>query len=79
MAYDKTKLRLVGGYPGDNLYTYTTPDAVATVVASDYFGAAETDYGLAVGDIILAKTGGNAAVDLLLVSGVNPATVVNGS
>jgi hypothetical protein len=79
MAYDKTKLRLVGGYPGDNLYTYNTSDDIATVVASDYFGDAETDYGLSVGDLIVAKTSDNAAVDLLVVGGVNPATVVNGS
>jgi hypothetical protein len=79
MAYDKANLRLVGGYPGDNLYIYSTPDAIADVTASDYFGDAETDYNLTAGDIIVAKTGDNAAVDLLVVGGTNPATVVNGS
>lgn len=79
MAYEKSNLRLIGGYPGDNLYTYATSDAVATVVADDYFGDAETDYNLSVGDIVIAKTGDNAAIDLLLVSGTDPLTVVNGS
>lgn len=79
MAYDKTRLRLIGGYPGDNLYTYSTSDAIASVVESDYFGDAENDYNLCVGDIIIAKTGDNAAVDLLVVGGTDPLTVVNGS
>ncbi|BCS87332.1 hypothetical protein [Pseudodesulfovibrio sediminis] len=77
MAYNKENLRLVGGYPGDNLYIYSSDDAIATVITSDYFGDAENDYNLTAGDIIIAKTGDNAAADMLVVSGVSPATVVN--
>ncbi|MBI9078303.1 MAG: hypothetical protein JEY79_01025 [Pseudodesulfovibrio sp.] len=79
MAYDKTKLRLVGGFTGDNVYTYKTADLVAAVVASGYFDNAETEYNLSPGDIIIAKTGDLAAIDLLMVATVGPVTVVNGS
>ncbi|WP_285907661.1 hypothetical protein [Pseudodesulfovibrio pelocollis] len=79
MAYSKDNLRLVGGFTGNNLFTYETDDALATVVASGYFTPAEGEYNLNAGDIIIAKTGDNTAIDLLLVNGVSPATVVNGT
>lgn len=55
-------------------------DAIATVIASGYFNdvAGEID----AGDVIVAKSGNNAAVDMLIVTsarGVTPVTTVNGT
>ncbi|GAB7024702.1 hypothetical protein [Salidesulfovibrio brasiliensis] len=79
MAYASNDLRLIGGYPGQQLFLYKTADDLATTVASGYFDDAAEDYNLGTGDIVLAVTGTNAAVDVLVINSIGPVTVVNGS
>jgi hypothetical protein len=82
MAYDATHLRLLGGVPGQQIFLYSTADALSTVVASGYFDAAADHYNLSTGDVLLAvcSTGGTKTVDLLVATvAAGTATVINGS
>lgn len=69
-----TLVKLAGAEP--QLHIYTTPDAVATVVASGYFNAVTSN--LKRYDVILCigSTGGTPTIDVLTVtSATNAATV----
>jgi len=58
---------------GNTLFTYRTTDAIATVIADDYFGPIAKDRQMRVGDTIIAttSTGGTVAIDLLTIIGVD--------
>ena len=62
----------------NSLWYYTDGDAIGDIDNDDYFLADYNNF--AVGDIIIVNSGGNAAVDILLVSvqdgGTNLNTVV---
>lgn len=68
----KDLYKIAGAEPG--IWIYETADAVATVVASGYFNNATNE--LKQGDIILAITGGNAALRLLFVNSATGAATV---
>lgn len=82
MAFIRTDMHIVGGQTGNanKLLMYTTPDAIATVIASGYFNDASEI--LDVNDVIfvVSSTGGTPAVTITYVnsnaSGV--VDVVNG-
>ncbi len=57
MAYDDSKMRLVGGVPGQQLFLYRSADAKATVMASGYFNDAVVEYNLSAGDVVVAVCG----------------------
>ena len=75
MAFDPKRMVLLSNGDGQKLYLYRTADAVAAVIAADYFlpfqgQLDENDVVLAVG-----STGGAQTVDLLVVTGSIPSTV----
>ncbi len=80
MAYETSnpakKISQMG--PSNSLWYYTDGDAIGTIDNDDYFLADYNNF--AVGDIIIVNSGGNAAVDILLVTvqdgGTNLNTVV---
>lgn len=57
MSYDSTKMRLMGGVPGQQLFMYQTADAIGDVDESGYFDEAVEQYNLTTGDVILCVTG----------------------
>lgn len=57
MAYDCTKMRLMGGVPGQQLFMYHTADLIDDVDESGYFDEAVDQYNLSSGDVILCVTG----------------------
>ena len=75
MAFDKTYLTRVGGSATQQLWTYRTADAQATVKAEDYFLDMIDDF--LVNDIILATCvyGGTQVISVLTVTNVT--TTVN--
>jgi len=68
MALDLTKLTVIGQSPDCTLWSYTTPDAAATVDTANYFDGALQH--LKVGDFILARvaTGGSIAFGIFVVN-----------
>lgn len=70
MAFDKAYLTRVGGSATQQLWTYMTADAQATVVAADYFLDMIDDF--LVNDIILATCvmGGTQVISILTVTNV---------
>lgn len=81
MAFETAGMGLLN--PGGNarLYVYSTTDAIASVVAADYFLPFHAQ--LQKGDCILVagSTGGTPTADLLVVNAVSSSgvTVVNGT
>lgn len=81
MAYSLNGLYQVGpGGSAPRLWMYSTADAIATVIAADYFLSAINE--LEVNDVIIAvtSTGGTPAVTFTYVNANDGATidVVNG-
>lgn len=63
MAFDKTKFAgLTGADRGQGIFHYNTTDAIATVVAANYFANADIVHQIAVGDFILVKASDKYAV-----------------
>ena len=52
--------------PSNSLWYYTDGDAIGTIDDDNYFILSHAE--LKVGDIIFVNSGGNAAVDILMVS-----------
>lgn len=57
MAYESSKMRLMGGVPGQQLFLYRSEDDAAQVAASGYLDQAVEEYHLCDGDIVIAVTG----------------------
>lgn len=65
MAYSHPSLNRIGGQgEGPALWTYSTADVKTTVDGAGYFNAAAND--LAVGDVIIARTGVGGTMQLWL-------------
>ncbi len=63
MSYDATKLRLMGGVPGQQLFMYQSADLITDVTLAGYFDDAVEQYNLSSDDVILAVTNvGTASV-----------------
>jgi len=61
MSYDASKMRLMGGVPGQQLFLYRTPDAIGSVDDPGYFNNAVAEYNLSTGDMILTVTSTDAS------------------
>jgi hypothetical protein len=77
MAFVRADFSKVAGAGQQALHLYTTPDAIATVIASAYFNALKDE--LQKGDIIIVfgASGGTPTVDMVGVTsarGVTPVT-----
>lgn len=59
-------------------FSYTTPDAKATVVASGYFNAAAKTLGLKKGDIVwsVSSNAGTETIELIFIDAISVAGVV---
>jgi hypothetical protein len=70
MAFDKAYLTRVGGNATQQVWTYRSADAAATIKASDYFLDMIDDF--IVSDIILVSAvyGGTAVIQVLQVTNV---------
>ncbi len=80
MALDTDFLIPLSSMANDNAprhWTYTTPDAKATVVASGYFDGA-VDFGLQQGDVIWSvdANGGTETFTMVFVDAISAAGVV---
>lgn len=80
MAFEASKFGRVTSSANSNqpvVWSYNAgADSNATVAGSGYFNAANTSGYLKAGDIILAVTGSNAKMEVLVVSGVSPVTTI---
>lgn len=76
MALDVTNFSRVATGPV-SMFTYKTTDAIATVIAADYFLNTDIQPQITENDIIIAvtSTGGTDAVDVLVVTASTTATV----
>ncbi len=76
MAYNSSKMRLMGGVPGQQLFMYQSEDSSTEVSSSAYFNDAVDHYNLSDGDVVLAVTDfGTANVLSALVASVSGETV----
>ena len=65
MAFTQSTFYQIGpGGNGPRLWIYNTPDAIATVVAADYFLPKINEIGLNDCIIVVSSTGGTPAVTL---------------
>ncbi|QJB56203.1 hypothetical protein [Pseudodesulfovibrio sp. zrk46] len=81
-GYQADDMRLMGGVPGQQLFTYRSSELIADITVSGYFDQAVEDYNLDTGDIIIVCSGATKAdaIDLLVATNTSGAvTVVNGS
>lgn len=81
-GYTSEDMRLMGGVPGQQLFIYRSDDAIASIIAPDYFNEAVEDYNMDTGDIIIACSGATMAdsIDLLVATNTGGSvTVINGS
>lgn len=81
MAFDRTKFERIGGGLRQ-LFMYSSADAIATIIAADYFNTATDD--IRQNDVIIAvgSTGGARTVDMLVVTsatGAASVTTTNGT
>ncbi|WP_448191904.1 hypothetical protein [Azospirillum sp. sgz301742] len=82
MAFTAATFQRIAHGNGNSVFFYKTADAIATVIAADYFNAFSEV--LNNGDTIIAvtSTGGTIAVDVLVVSSATAAasvTTTNGT
>lgn len=76
MAYDDSKMRLIGGVPGQQLFLYRSTDSKATVKGSGYFNEAVGQYNLSAGDVVIAVCGAAGSEGVVaLVAKITGATV----
>jgi C-terminal processing protease CtpA/Prc len=81
MAFSATEFLPLSSMANSNAprhFSYTTPDAKATVVASGYFDAAALTLGLKQGDVIWSvnANGGTETFEMIFVDAVSAAGVV---
>lgn len=80
MAFNQDNLSLQSGYPGKQMFTYHSEDAIATVAASGYFNDAISNNNLTTGDIITVVDNATPTVDVVVVTVTGTtATVTNGT
>lgn len=82
MAYSKTTFQRQGGAGPQQHYSYVTPDAIATVIAADYFNEATSQISQNDFITVVSSTGGTRAIDLLVVTsatGAASVTTTNGT
>jgi hypothetical protein len=82
MALDSKNMSRIAHANGNNVWIYKTADAIATVIAANYFNAMTKE--IFQHDIIIAVTsiGGAVAIDVLTVtsaSGAASVTTANGT
>lgn len=75
MALDKTLLSRIGGSTESSLWMYTSADALATVVAADYFLNSDIQPNLRVDDVIMVVDNNTNNIDFLIVTASTSATV----
>lgn len=75
MALDATKLCRIGGSNESKLWMYTSADALATVVAADYFLNSNIQPNLTADDVIMVVDNNTNNVDFLIVTASTSATV----
>lgn len=80
MAFDASNMHRMN-WGTKKVYLYDTADAIATVVAADYFLGFYAELAKGTVIIVVGSTGGTPTVDVLIANAVSSSsvTVVNGT
>ncbi|XPV77044.1 MAG: hypothetical protein ACNI27_03750 [Desulfovibrio sp.] len=63
MSYGKDNMVLVGGVPGNAVYSYKSEDGLAEIMQDGYFDAAVKQYNLDSGDQVHVSAGKNGCTE----------------